>query len=381
MTISNLNIGKKNIRILAILNHTRIKKGKLIFSAVDWWRIKVPIDELKKNTKWKIDYKMHWGILNHSLNKDVLKEWEDIAKKYNIVYFSYTHNIRIFILLKVLHIKYGLRFIMDFDDDLLEVVYEKNHPLGMKYVSEPHYFIDIQRIIHNSPFITVTGNTLKLKFKKFCMRKAYIQTISNYINLSVYNHTVKKKEMDSKIVIGYFGGNGHKDDLGQRPFLNAIKYILKKYQNRILFQIVGIKVSELENYPNVEFINGKADFYDWVKLWKTLQWDFAVAPLKKTKYNLSKSPIKLMEIAAMKIPIIASSIKPYEEYLDAHDIGLLADSTKEWIHHMELLIHNKEEADNMGNRAYSHLQGYTISKNWKKWKKAFESVYRRELQT
>ncbi|MFC1576678.1 glycosyltransferase [Candidatus Omnitrophota bacterium] len=88
--------------------------------------------------------------------------------------------------------------------------------------------------------------------------------------------------------------------------------------------------------------------------------DAGLVPLlDETRFNLSKSPVKLFEYMAKSKPVIASAVGEATSVIKDNYNGLLASSTGEFVSCMEQLIKNPDAACNMGANAHR-----TINENY-----------------
>lgn len=84
-------------------------------------------------------------------------------------------------------------------------------------------------------------------------------------------------------------------------------------------------------------------------------WDIALAPLQDNRFNRSKSNIKCLEAAAIKIPCLCSDVQPYNEFcsLGGSDLRwLLCRSRRDWIEKLNILIKDKDMRDELGQKMY-----------------------------
>jgi glycosyltransferase involved in cell wall biosynthesis len=163
-------------------------------------------------------------------------------------------------------------------------------------------------------------------------------------------YTSRKLNPD-KIVIGYASGTAtHNEDFAQiKPVLQAI----------------------LSHHPAVElWIIGPLDpGNDWGSLnnqlrrlklvpWRKLpeiqaQFDINLAPLRiNNPFGQSKSEIKYVEAALLRVPTIASPSDAFKYAISHADNGFLAGETHEWEQVLESLIEQPGLRTRVGERAY-----------------------------
>jgi glycosyltransferase involved in cell wall biosynthesis len=328
--------------------------GKIRTAPVDYWRVINPLKNLQKITDWQIDIRK--GVDDDGRGME--KVWEEIGKNYDIFFSSYFHNPIAYSYLAVLSKKYGLKYVYDLDDNIFSV--KPYNPVFDKIKeNEREYFI----IIKDAPYITTTSGKLKKEIKRFKEGKGVVKIIPNYIDLEVYK-PVKHIE-DEVITIVYQGGTTHAGDVLFSEFHTAIVYLLGKYDKKIKFQILGFLPSFFDELPNVERIEGKSDFYDWIKLYeeKAPFWDIGVAPLEDDDFNVCKSPIKVMEYGIAGVPVVTSPVGPYLSIVKDGKNGFFARTVKDWIRILEELINNKEKRLSMGEILFNEIKNKWNIKN------------------
>ena len=148
---------------------------------------------------------------------------------------------------------------------------------------------------------------------------------------------------------GAFGWAGttksHPNDLQVTG--NAVQRLI---DDGLRFQVVGgpSSVKQALRLRNDPECTGSVELTEWAKrIGEKL--DVGMVPLAPTSFNTSKSRLKGIEYMAVGVPWVGS---PREEYRRLHresGCGLLADTPKEWINKLKLLmtddILRKEQAE------------------------------------
>ena len=111
----------------------------------------------------------------------------------------------------------------------------------------------------------------------------------------------------------YMGTATHDAELA---FLKTIAVKLrKKFGDRVAFDVIGITsrhgVSSIFNRVSPAHSNTSyPGFVEWFL--REPRWDVGVTPLVDTYFNQVKSNIKLLDYAALGLPIVASDVEPYK---------------------------------------------------------------------
>lgn len=196
------------------------------------------------------------------------------------------------------------------------------------------------------------------------------------------------------IRILWSGSPTHELDLEQ--IVEPVKYIGKKYgiAVRFLFQNFippqfasaysqqGSSIPQMvvaEEYEGfVTFVPGvKTEAYQ--RILKTMMPDFAICPLVDHAFNLAKSEIKPLEMAAIGIPSIVSDYGPYQFIKHGHDgLKVAVNDTHGWIEALETLIEDHAYRLKLGKAARQTVEDewswQTNSVNRRKWDAIFARI-------
>ena len=110
--------------------------------------------------------------------------------------------------------------------------------------------------------------------------------------------------------------------------------------------------------------------------YEMLDFDIGIAPVRDTAFGRSKSAIKALEYNARGIPVIASDVAPYREYVVHGENGFLVKEQHEWGRYLNLLARNPDLRQEMGEKARVHASAYTHEGNWQRWEKAYEGLFK-----
>jgi glycosyltransferase involved in cell wall biosynthesis len=157
-----------------------------------------------------------------------------------------------------------------------------------------------------------------------------------------------------------------------------------KRTNRVMGMAPGMVMtrdvlidSELAHQPQFRFKNWipTREYPNRLASWA---WDISIAPLEDVRFNNSKSNIKMLESAALKIPCLVSPIQPYIEFcaLGGMDLNwLLCHNLSEWKEKLITLINEPERREYLGRRMYEVAKKYfDIEVIRNHWNYAFEKV-------
>lgn len=103
---------------------------------------------------------------------------------------------------------------------------------------------------------------------------------------------------------------------------------------------------------------------------QAIDFDIGLCPLADHPFNMGKSPIKALELAALGIPVIASPVGPYADFVKDGVTGLFARTPEDWKRHLKTLIHDPAARAELGAAARRYAAGWTIQAVAPLWEKA-----------
>jgi glycosyltransferase involved in cell wall biosynthesis len=359
----------RKIRVLGALTHFKLKTDKngkevLYTGGVDLARVINPLKYLPKD-EFEVD--IEYEVVGGKTSK--FKTTEELAKYYDIFYFSYMDSIPFYIELKVQGIKHGMKMVLDLDDNIWAV--DPSHPY-YKGDYEPGSENNFNRsaVILDADAVTTTNSYLRYRINEHTKRPLdEIAILPNCIDLNLYDYKkIPPKPKSDELIIGYMGGASHYPDINKVEFTNAIKIIMDKYpQVRLKTTFYMPQLKALFGYK-YKYTLGRFNVYRFIdEVWPKMASEcFAfVAPLSWSKYSRAKSFIKFLEISASKVPCVMEKIDPYNEVLANHEErGLLASTTEDWVRCLSALIESPKLRKEMGENAYNYVkENHTMQKN------------------
>lgn len=358
------------MRILAI--HNIGMKDQAKESAVQIWRIWRPLEELKKHVDWTIDYQRSFikEINKYKNVAEFTNEEIELAGKqlgsYDIVFHSYHADAAADSLMEAVKHKYGTKFIVDDDDNTFAI--DPDNPFWTA-MTDDHAFI-MQQICRYSQHVTTTTQNLKDVFSKRTLVDADITVIPNYMCEAYKDYT---PENGDKVVIGYFGGSSHYNDLHETGFLPALQRVMHENKN-VYFKCVGIPVDHYlprKRFEQVEVAYGR----QWAsKLFPTLNFDIAVAPLKQTIFADGKSNIKWLESSRMGASFICSNVGPYKAISDTQAIKV-NNNSEDWYKSLTTLVNDEKKRQALVKNAKAEIKAnWMLEDHWTDYKELFERV-------
>jgi glycosyltransferase involved in cell wall biosynthesis len=233
--------------------------------------------------------------------------------------------------------QFGIKTICDMDDS---PNLDSHHILATAYRKMNTSSCIITNVLMSSA-ITCTTPQLKRELQGIVKAKKRFDIVKNAIDLNddQWNKPLRTIA-ESDRVFGWMGGVTHEHDL---------KILAKGYnlsESKPKLALSGVVSGDaawdrvVSQFPNAEFYPPKSigEYADLLR-----NYDVALAPLKDTKFNRNKSELKMLEAAAVGIPIIVSDVYPYKNLAKSGHNCIAAKNTAEsWANAIDLLAKNTD---------------------------------------
>jgi hypothetical protein len=169
-------------------------------------------------------------------------------------------------------------------------------------------------------------------------------------------------------VIGFAGSNSHTEDLVSVAY--PLECVCRRFgPERVRLALCGPRnwLSLFDLPPEQLIYIEPVPIIDYPIVLSLF--DIGIAPLLPNRFNEFKSPLKLLDYGAMGLPVVASPVRPYHEFAEAHPGVLrLARRPEEWIDDLHALVVSPYECEKLG-RALSrcvraHYDARDGAANW-----------------
>lgn len=147
-------------------------------------------------------------------------------------------------------------------------------------------------------------------------------------------------EFGGVVRILYYGTVSHRDDV---EFLGDAVRQLGAMRSQVQVEIISIGIRSPADgwFQAIPVPNGieasYPRFVDWIR--NQNRWHWAVAPLRDTRFNRSKSALKILEYAALGLPSICSEGPVYSGAVRHEETALLVTNDLEsWRHALERAV-------------------------------------------
>jgi len=259
------------------------------------------------------------------------------------------------------HVRKGNRLVLDIDD--WEIRENPRYIFGIYPTSKAEYLT--RKIASMSDFCVAGSVYLKNFIYKFNKDVYYVPSC---VDAGLFQPN-GKIENAHDVRFAWVGTLHRKDDVENVRFIIDCFKELKRKIGYISMDIVGdgIYTKEIAAYISNYRMGDSVNFRGWVhpdKMPFCLNGiDIGLCPLiQDTKFNLSKSPAKLLEYMSMERPAISSHIGEAGLIVEDGKDGFLAKDRQDFIGKMEILATDSRLREEMGKNARIRiLQNYSLS--------------------
>lgn len=311
-------------------------------TACGYYRIRLPFEELRK----------HGHDVVHARSADEFDEsWPVlVAQRFGFPGFE----------LEWLKLFRKHSLIWETDDDLWAV-----DPVNKRAakIFTPEFLKGLEFCVRASRLVTVTNEHLAERMSRF---NPNVAVVPNMIDTAL--PTMQRVRRD-RVTIGWAGGDSHARDFAK--IIAPLHRIVRTTDADV--HTIGQDFSDVLRLPADRHRHSGWE-QKLIRYYSTIDFDIGLAPIEDTLFTRSKSYIKALEYGALGIPVIASDVGPYREYVDDGVTGFLVRKESQWIDRMQLLIEDRDLREQMGAAARQKAIKHTIAAGWKQWESAYRSV-------
>lgn len=190
-----------------------------------------------------------------------------------------------------------------------------------------------------------------------------VRIVPNFMPEWVFDHERPQRD---RVTVGWMGSSTHSMDWDQAD--NQVKRFMLRNSDLQFHLIGGSYGDKFKLHPGQLVETGWVNGVD--NVWKAIDFDIALAPLRPHVFNQSKSNLKALEAAALGIPIIASDCGPYPEFVEHGKTGFLVKRDHEWGKFLHILTEDADLRAEMGAAAKEKARQWTLEGNIDQWKAA-----------
>ncbi|MER7814563.1 glycosyltransferase [Streptomyces sp. NPDC096153] len=254
----------------------------------------------------------------------------------------------------------GRKLIFEIDDDLWNI--DASSPKAHAFFAREDIRDNLRRNIAVAAAVTVTTEPLADIVRQW---NPNVHVVPNGVPDWLLDHQPPQRT-DGTLTIGWGGSATHAMDFEQVS--DQLRRSLTR--NPVTeFHCMGSDYGSWMRVPR-----DRARFTPWVDsvqdFLRTIDYHVGIAPLRPHVFNQSKSALKAIECSALGIPIVASAVRPYEDYVQHGTTGYLVRRDHEWAGHLRALTSDPDLRAAMGAAARAQARDHTISRLAPLWEKA-----------
>lgn len=259
----------------------------------------------------------------------------------------------------------GKRLIVDFDDDYFHID-ETNKAAHIYWNKELQN--SLIRNIAISDVVTVVSETLAKVMREY---HDNVKVVPNGLHASLLS---APRPNNPNVRIGWAGTTSTLPELGlaARALNKALD--LNTPQGKPSLHIVG---TSLEGAASQGVKHDRIQAVEWIEghnryLRACRFFDIWVAPYRDIPYNHAKFATKALEAGFLGIPLIASDITPYAEWIQHGKTGFIVRQPHEWGHYLKLLLENPDLRVQIGLQARAYASKYSLQGLGSQWEEAIQ---------
>lgn len=298
----------------------------------------------------------------------------ELLKKYKVVMVQRLSSKGNYEALKIFK-QLKMKVVYDLDDDLWSVpVYNPVYKVMKAWL--PGFEICASM----ADMITVSTEHLRLEVRQALGKKCPpVEVVENAVDLDWFRPLPDnlRKKKNGRVTAGWAGTNTHSGDV--KDVFNLIPKLMRELP-QMDFEVCGLELPK----EWIEEFGGRVRQREFVPVaefaanWASWQWDFSIAPLESNNFNKSKSSIKLLEAAAIKIPCVASEFGEYSKFASTSPLlrrTILCGRQSQWLQRITALVLNEDLRREAGEEMYRVAkERYDIVERLALWERLFEEV-------
>lgn len=253
----------------------------------------------------------------------------------------------------------GRRLIYELDDDVWSLGEDNS---AREFYAKPGVLDLVAENVACASAVTCSTEPLAAVLRRF---NPNVHVIPNYIDAALLH---MQRPRRPRVTIGWAGSPTHSRDV--QAASRALRKLLAS-RRLVDLHVIGTDYRAQLGRCDARFSHWARHVPDYYRL---LDFDIGLAPLQDTEFNRSKSPIKALEYAALGIPVVASNVGPYAEFVQHGVTGFLCDTEADWARYLRLLVGDPQLRRSMGLAARVQAHDWTIQGNAHRWADVFREV-------
>lgn len=249
--------------------------------------------------------------------------------------------------------------VYELDDDIWNL-HSTNH--GAATIKDPQRIAEIEQNLAVADAVTVTTAPLAELVARF---NPNVHVLPNCIDEALLRHERTRNE---RVTIGWAGGSSHDIDFA------FVRGELRSFLRRspgVDVHMIGTDYRQALGRPDARLSGWSENLVEYLH---KIDFDIGIAPLAYHAFNKSKSNLKVLEYAALGIPVVASDFGPYSDSVQHGTTGFLVKRPFEWSRYLRDLVNDEAMRAEMGANARRWAATCTIQGNIWRWETAYRSA-------
>jgi glycosyltransferase involved in cell wall biosynthesis len=151
--------------------------------------------------------------------------------------------------------------------------------------------------------------------------------------------------------------------------------LLDEYPNLEILMPSEFRCFADVKHPRFKVVGRWVDIMSYPSMMKGWDIDIGIAPLRDNQFNRAKSNLRWLEYSSMKVPTVASYVRPFSESIT--EDGILCRTRQDWHAQLKRLIEDKNERERIGLAAYEKVKtDFNMEKVTKQYRSILEEIKR-----
>lgn len=249
--------------------------------------------------------------------------------------------------------------VFETDDDVWNV---HSSNLAARAYVQPEVLAATEEAIRLADVVTVTTDYLAEQTRRF---NPNVHVLPNCIDAAWLRHTHPQSD---RVTIGWAGGSSHTNDF------EFVQSQLKSFLRRnagVDLHMIGTDYRSAVGRPDARYTAWNNNLNEYLS---GVDFDIGIAPLAYHAFNKGKSDLKLLEYAALGIPVVATDYGPYSGSIQHGVTGFLVKRPHEWGKYLHELVNDEAMRTEMGANARRWAATRTVQGNIWRWETAYQAA-------
>jgi glycosyltransferase involved in cell wall biosynthesis len=240
--------------------------------------------------------------------------------------------------------------VFDLDDNFWDVPFDSDPELA-RYHRLPLRIQQLEKYLKHATLVRVYSPALQEIVSRFNSNARLLKAGFDFDLVAA--STAKRRRSD---VVQIVYATSRIVDNQYLLFAEALRKVMKVYNNRVSMTIWGCQPAELVGAEGIKFMPLIPNYNEFLRSFASHSFDIGLAPLEDTPFHRSKTNTKFRDYGASKVAGIYSNVCVYSSCVNDKETGLLVDNNADsWWQGMSLLIENASLRQSIQENAYREV--------------------------